>query len=408
MHEPSPESHADRTHAVFAPSAAHRWFHCPGSIALSADIVGVASSYAKEGTSVHEVIAECLRTGENAVAHIGRMVQVEGEEFLIDEHACECAQVFLDYVRAKACAGYQLQVECKLDLSHLAADQYGHGDAVLYHPETSDLIVADYKHGRGIVVTVEDNPQLLSYGSGARRMHGGARSLTLTVVQPRAGNPAVREWKTSIARLYNFEDEFKAAVARAQMPEAPLIPGDWCQFCPALGVCPAVRNKALEVARAEFAMMDEPPPLRLLSDDELGMILSQATMIEHWIEAVRKEGLQRALANQIPTGWKVVRRRTLRRWKDEAAVEAALVDVLDMDPDQIWQHRLLSPAQIEKVLGKANADMITPLVEKPLGEPTLAPLDDKREALKIDPRAEGFEAVTQQLKDSIKLLETGE
>jgi hypothetical protein len=411
MHDFSKEdSHTDRAHSVFAPSSSHRWFNCPGSIALSANIVGVTSSFAKEGTSVHQLISECLTTGENAVVHVGRIIQVEGEDFLIDEYACECAQTFLDYVRAKVREGYQLQVEVKLDLSHLAADQFGHGDAVLYHPESFDLIIADYKHGRGIVVDVNENPQLLSYGSGARRMHGGARSLTLVVVQPRAGNPAVREWKTSIARLYGFEDEFRNAVARAQAPDAPLIPGGWCQFCSALGICPAIRSKSLEVARAEFAVMNEPPPLRVLSDDELGMILDQATMIEHWIEAVRKEGLQRAFANRLPTGWKMVRRRTLRRWKDESAVEAALVDILDMNPDQIWQHRLLSPAQIEKMLGKDSADMIAPLIEKPLGEPTLAPLDDKREAIKLDPKAEGFEKVTQQLKDSIKLLssETGE
>lgn len=410
MHDlTSPEQpHADRTHAVFAPSAAHRWFNCPGSIALSAGIVGVASSYAKEGTSVHEVIAECLATGENAIAHLGRMVTVEGEEFLIDDYACECAQIFLDYVRAKARDGYQLAIEQKLDLSHLAEGQFGHGDAVLYHPESCDLIVADYKHGRGIVVTVEDNPQLLSYGSGAYHVHTTARSLTLVVIQPRAGNPAVREWKTSIARLYNFEDEFKAAVARARVPDAPLVPGDWCQFCPALGTCPAVRVKSLERARAEFAFAGEPEPMRLLNDEELGMILDQTVMLEHWIEAVRKEALRRAMDNRLPAGWKMVRRRTQRRWKDEAAVEASLVDILDLDPDQIWEHRLLSPAKIEKLLGRDQAAFMAPLIEKPLGDPTLAPLDDKREAIKLDPKVEGFEATTRALQDSIKLLETGE
>lgn len=398
----------ERTHSEFAPSAAHRWFNCPGSIALTRNIVSVSSSYAKEGTSVHEIISECLTTGENAIAHLGRAILVEGEEFPIDEHACECAQVFLDYVRGKAKVGYQLGVEVKLDLGHLAEGQYGHGDAVLYHPEMCDLIVADYKHGRGVVVNVEDNPQLLSYGSGAYHVNEAARSLTLTVVQPRAGNPAVREWRTSIVRLLKFEDEFKLAVERARMPEAPLIPGDWCQFCPALGTCPAVRNKSLERVRAEFAMAGDPEPIRLLSADELGLILDQTTMIEHWIEAVRKEALARALNNDIPTGWKIVRRRTLRRWKDEATVESALVNVLELEPNAIWEHRLLSPAKVEKLLGKADAGAIAPLVEKPLGEPTLAPLSDKREAIVGDPRVEGFEAVTQQLKDSIKLLETGE
>jgi len=40
-------------HAKLAPSAAHRWLNCPGSIRLTADIPETTSKYAEEGIAAH-------------------------------------------------------------------------------------------------------------------------------------------------------------------------------------------------------------------------------------------------------------------------------------------------------------------------------------------------------------------
>ena len=48
------------SHALLAPSSAHRWIECPGSVVLSKDIPETTSEYAEEGTFAHAVAAHCL------------------------------------------------------------------------------------------------------------------------------------------------------------------------------------------------------------------------------------------------------------------------------------------------------------------------------------------------------------
>ena len=58
----APEAgHADRKHALLAPSSAKRWMACPGSVALSLKCPKPEdSAYAAEGTHAHEVSEKIL------------------------------------------------------------------------------------------------------------------------------------------------------------------------------------------------------------------------------------------------------------------------------------------------------------------------------------------------------------
>src|SRR3546814_20659010 len=53
--------------------------------------------------------------------------------------------------------------------------------------------------------------------------------------------------------LLDWAVELVDAAKRTARPDAPLNPGEWCKFCPAAPTCPAFRQKALDVATAEFA-----------------------------------------------------------------------------------------------------------------------------------------------------------
>ena len=48
-------------HAVISPSAADRWIHCPGSVALTKDLEDKGSTYAAEGTLAHSICELKLR-----------------------------------------------------------------------------------------------------------------------------------------------------------------------------------------------------------------------------------------------------------------------------------------------------------------------------------------------------------
>ena len=54
----------------------------------------------------------------------------------------------------------------------------------------SDLYVTDYKHGKGVPVSAENNPQLMLYGLGALMEYETVydiKTVRLAIVQPRAG-----------------------------------------------------------------------------------------------------------------------------------------------------------------------------------------------------------------------------
>jgi hypothetical protein len=58
-------------------------------------------------------------------------------------------------------------VEEPFDLSWLHEGMFGSNDFYRYKHETKTLTVYDYKHGRGVIVEAEWNPQLMLYAVGA-------------------------------------------------------------------------------------------------------------------------------------------------------------------------------------------------------------------------------------------------
>ena len=374
-------------HAVFAPSSAHRWFACPGSIRLCADLPYVPSVYADEGTAAHELIALCLADGNDAAVHIGGVFPVGKRSFIVNEEMADAVQVFLDLVRSYAEDGYELHSEVKLDLGHLWPAQYGTGDAVLFSETVHDLQVVDFKYGKNVPVEPDENPQLLSYLSGAAKLYHnqGVETVSVHIVQPRVPGPPVKSWDTTVERLAEFETEFRTAAEIASRPEAPLVAGSHCTFCPAAGFCPELRELSLKIAQAEFnGVTIELPDVERLTPKQLGAIMTEVTLIEAWCEAVRDHALMSALDGKIPDGFKLVAKRTNRRWIDEDKAAGALRSLYELDDKDLFIRKLVSPAVAEKLLGKANAKGLDVLTSRPAGGATLAPLSDKRKPMSVD------------------------
>ena len=110
----------------------------------------------------------------------------------------------------------------------------------------------DYKHGAGIAVEVENNPQLLDYGLGAllADVHP-AKRVKLVIVQPRCDHAdgPVRDWEIDAIDLLDFRADLKAYAEATQRADAVLVSGDHCKFCAAAPLCPALEKKAQAVAK---------------------------------------------------------------------------------------------------------------------------------------------------------------
>lgn len=390
----APAGHADRAHARLSASGSKRWMECPGSVRLSDGIPNKSSAFADEGTAAHELAEMSLRR-EGPQSFLGR--KLGPSETVVDEEMLDNVQVYLDAVWGEWQDGDQLFIEQKFTrIAELHPDLGGTGDAVIYRPSTGELFVFDLKYGRGVAVEVEHNPQLLTYGLGAayELMDRGISVVHLIVVQPRKPHPdgPVRRWSLDAMSLMDWTADLITAAKRTADPDAPLSAGEHCRFCPAAGFCPALRDRAMDLARVEFVAeagaYSTPGRPAEMDSSELGDILRAADVIEIWLKAVQTYAHAEANAGRPPTGFKLVRGTSRRAWKDEAAARTFL-DVYGMDEaDMLTTPTLKSPAQIEGVIGKKNAKDIADLITKPPGKVILAGTDDPRDAVMVDPASE--------------------
>jgi hypothetical protein len=133
----------------------------------------------------------------------------------------------------------------------------------------------------------------------------------------------------------------------------------------------------------------QPPAPELLTDDQLGDLLGRFSAVEDWMSAVREYTFNLMTQGVHIPGWKLVQKRAMRKWKDEAAVEA-WVEASRTGIRAYTVPELLSPAQMEKAVGKKNlpADLYVSISSGL----TLAAEQDARPAATITTAAEEFAA----------------
>ena len=129
---------------------------------------------------------------------------------------------------------------------------------------------------------------------------------------------------------------------------------------------------------------------RLLTNEEVGEWLIAAQGIADYVTCLQ-EYAQKQLqqGNPVP-GWKLVEGRSVRRFTDQDAAFKA-IEASGINEAMLYERKPISLTAAEKLLGKKHfTEVCGTYVEKPKGQPTLAPESDKRPAYDA---AEGFEAV---------------
>lgn len=374
-------------HSRLGASSMYRWSACPGSVRLCEGVESKSSKYAEEGSDAHALAAYCLRRFHNPGFHIGKWLDSDGRHFFITQEMADAVQVYVDAVREAAPEGTPLQVEQRFDLSEVHDGCFGTADAVVWRDAEKRLTVFDYKHGAGLPVTVENNPQLQYYGLGALLASGyPARTVRLVIVQPRCDHPdgPVRSWEIDAIDLLDFRADLKAYAAATEKPGAPLVPGDHCRFCPAAPLCPALAAKAQDVAKLDFG------PALSYDPQKLTLALDSLPVLEGWIKNVREFAYAEAEAGRMPPGYKLVAKRAMRKWRDEGEVIDALQTVYS-DEDLFEPRKLRSPAQMEKVVPK---DTLAPFITAESSGHALVPESDKRPAVRLDAKEE-FAAISE-------------
>jgi hypothetical protein len=408
------EVHTKRVHAKLAPSAAHRWIACPGSVALSAGLEEVPSEFAAEGTAAHMLAEACLAGGFDTTEFKGFTIDTKAEHrrsafigsnkangktsFLVDAEMVDGVQQFVDLANELAEQSEEFEIEQRMDMTDLVPNNFGTGDAIAYRSTpTRRVTIVDLKYGKGIPVEVQENEQLLNYALGvANRYHNrGVDEVELVIVQPRAPHRdgPIRRWVTDVVTLYEFALALQAAAKRVDEPNAALVPGDHCKFCKAVAICPALKDRVFEIIDAQIldgTIMSITDPATY-DTDTLAKALKNMPLVLTWYKGVEEFGHAEAIRGRMPPGFKLVGKRATRKWND-ANVATEALRLVGLDDDTIFETSIRSPAQLEKELPKAHRSIIGDLATATSSGTVLAPIDDPRP--EVDPQdATGFDAV---------------
>lgn len=360
-------------HALLSASSSHRWLNCPPSARLCESYDDKGSDFAAEGTDAHALCEYKLRKALGMAA----ADPTESLSWYSTEME-DCANGYVAFVMElvaeakKVCADPVVLIEQRLDYSKYVKDGFGTGDCVIIADGT--LHIVDYKHGRGVLVEADDNPQMKLYALGALELFDciyDIDTVSMTIYQPRRSN--VSTFTILKQELCEWADKVLTPTAElAFQGSGEYHCGEWCQFCKAKADCRERAKTNMELARYEFR---QPP---LLTDEEVEAILGQIDGLTTWASDIKDYALQAAISGKQWPGYKLVEGRSNRKYTDEHAVIAA-VTAAGYDP---YEHKVLGITAMTAMLGKKQFNAILgDLITKPQGKPTLVPESDKRPAM---------------------------
>lgn len=362
-----------RLHAPISASAMKRRINCIGSYALESRRPSTTSEFAAEGTVAHEVLENKVRhwlhdgAAEGTdVPAIGETISEDGHMITVDQAMHLHAESALKEIKALESqiltvygeSRLNAEIEVELESAFFPGLVGGHSDFIFTYPSVK--IVMDYKYGAG--VPVDDPTQLLVYAILSFEKAGinpdQFTDVWAIIYQPRVkDDPTI--WVLSSAELREFRDKMYSLIPvmrwfaeqikedsdAIQFASAFKI-GNWCQFCAAQAVCPAMIAAADDVAR----MMD------MTSPHSTGALLKLdgiASRITKFLKMVKDELLKRAQGGEVIPGMKLVDKWSNRQVKDEAALVTYL-KAQGIDSDEYYRTSLQTLEVLEKLVGKAK------------------------------------------------------
>ena len=384
---------ATSRHALLSPSSAHRWLNCTPSARLEEKVEDHGSAFAEEGTCAHALCEIKLRNllgmepEENEFEELRDKWYDNAMEEYTDEYV---SLVYGRYLEAKQKdPNAILLVEKTLDFSVWIPESFGTGDAILV--SEGAIEVFDFKYGKGVEVSAVENPQMMIYALGAMADYDldfCLETARMTIVQPRLSNTS--EWEISVKDLKRWaETELMPKAMLAIMGEGEHSAGNWCRFC-------KVKERCAELANKMVACYTQNEVKELITDEQMGDILTLIPTIKSWCTAVEDYATAQALSGKRFKGHKLVEGRSVRKITDSDTLVSRLLDAGHTPADIFRPAELRTLSELEKVVGKKNfTAMAKDCIERPQGKPTLVPESDKRQEWNVSSAELDFKDISE-------------
>lgn len=399
-----------------SPSQVSRWFQCPAAVRMADEmpVEDTSNAYADEGTTAHALAEHALAFGLEPLDLVGYDA---GLGFVADEKMARHVQVYVDAIRGDLAAddGCLLFIEASLTVDVGIGWIPGSADAVVVNPASKTLHVYDLKYGQGVLVDVEDNKQLMTYGLGALSRYApisGIDTVDIVVVQPRRadryaeGDGYVRRQAFTSDEMARWHHELTTKYAETQSDDPAFGPSESaCRWCSAAPYCKALETQALDTVNAFFDDVSDVDPAKApdkhevaamaadMSPERLGRLLALEPVAKLFWREVAKAVANRLHSGDEVPGFKLVENRGYRAWVlgDDEVVER-VTKTFGLDAEVCFEKKVLTAPKMEKVLKKALPKAERPTIEtfyeqfvdRPLLDPKVVPESDSRPALVVN------------------------
>lgn len=387
-------------HSPLGGSATHRYMECAGSVALGFGHTDEQSDFATEGQAAHSVAEHALE-GDLGVWRFVGGTYYEGKLYAPKNPRAdnkpfeggvsvtpEMVAAVSTYIEALAdwhpvALRHQgnTWVEKPFHCPDLHPLYWGKADFVFIEelPDgTLVLHVWDYKHGAGIVVEVERNPQLMYYGCGILeelQLWQTVDKVVLHIAQPRAPHydGPLRHWETTPTELEEWlDDELLPAMDRA-MVSRDTKSGGHCRFCPVrFHACPQLLKDMEELEKLVKKFQGK--KAQELSTKDIARFLDLYDVAKIVWKAAEKTAFNRLNAGKPVPGRKLGPKRANRIWRDEKEAKRRLKK--RYGKKAFAEPELKSPAQIDTL--PEGEKFTAALAFKPDTGLTVVPASDTR------------------------------
>ncbi|MCD8372044.1 MAG: DUF2800 domain-containing protein [Clostridia bacterium] len=380
-------------HAFLSASSAHRWLECTAAPKFEAQFPAGTSEYAEEGTLAHSICELFARRKFSDLPTRKfncELKKLQAKDYYSDE-MLTTADTYVQYIAEKSLS-YATQpyvtFEVRVNFSDVVPDGFGTCDCVMIGD--SHLQIVDYKHGKGVAVSAQNNPQMRLYALGALKLYGAVygeiKTVGMAICQPRLSQDASEE-EITVKELLEWGEKYvKPRAEAAASGCGEFHPGEHCRFCKGKAQCRARANcftafedfkDCVPEGSASF-MAEQISENEMLSNAEVGDLLIRAKGLVQWYSDLQDYAQKELLDGRKVEGWKLVEGRSNRAFTDGDAAFKKLTDN-GYDESLLYDRKPKTLTEIEKLLGKKEfGALLSEYVNKPKGKPTLAPQSDVR------------------------------
>ncbi len=226
-------------HHPYGPSVRNRRDQCPASRLWESDLPDTAGDAAAEGVRLHELTAQRLASPAAAIP--------DEDCWLIDR----CAQTLCDACNRHLSVVPDLATAYTEDRLWLRDEDatalcYGTADVVVLDHTLKTALVVDWKFGHGELDPDAIGSQLEAYMAMAIQQYEMLRAIGI-VYAPR--HDETHAGSIEASDVPSIIDNQRRIIATAEAASRDDVrPGTHCQYCRALGVCPATQDQLRAVA----------------------------------------------------------------------------------------------------------------------------------------------------------------